>query len=253
MIGLAALVYLASFGARTPLLALRGLARVRNLALLVVPAVAMGAVALLLDGRVDGRVAAGAVALAIVPAPFVAPGLVGRMRGRADLAGALVLGTVLVSLLIVGSRGALAAGALFTATEAYALPAMFGNALPTIRDALLAPLRVVGWAGFGLVLGTAVITGPPLFEPPPIGTEPPLALAALVVAFGLFVVGIGTSVAVARAFDRDVGAAIGGAGLRDPALAIAFATITAGPDSTGVPLVYAVFCLGLGALALRRR
>ncbi|MDQ2951093.1 MAG: hypothetical protein M3R54_02390, partial [Chloroflexota bacterium] len=69
-----------------------------NLAVIIVPAVAVGLVALAADGRVDERTAAGAVALAIVPAPLVGPEIVGRMRGRSDHAGAFVLGTVLVSL-----------------------------------------------------------------------------------------------------------------------------------------------------------
>jgi hypothetical protein len=229
-----------AYGARTPLLALRGVLRVGNLALMIVPAVAVGALALVLIDRVDERVSAGALALAVVPAPFLGPGIVGRMRGRADLAGALVLGTVMVSLLLAGSRGALLSGALFTATEAYALPAMFGNALPTLRDRLLAPLRWLGWTAAGVVLlgaiALTVIDG-----------------ATVVVALALFVVGVGASALVALAQGRDIAAAIGGAGLRDPVLAVALATITAGPAGTGVPLVYAVFCVGLAALALRGR
>src|SRR5207253_3907059 len=92
---LAALGYLAAYGARMPLLAFRGLLRVRNIALVLVPAVVIGAIGLALQGRVDERIAAGALAVAIVPAPLVGPGIVGRMRGRADLTGALGLGTTL--------------------------------------------------------------------------------------------------------------------------------------------------------------
>ena len=69
----------------------------------------------------------------------------------------------------------------------------------------------------------------------------------------MLVAGAGSAAAVALASGRDPLAAVGGAGLRDPALAVALATITAGPDSTGVPLVYAVFCLGLAGIALRPR
>lgn len=223
------------------------------MALIVVPAVAMGAFALALQGRVDGRVAAGAIALAIVPAPFVAPEIVGRMRGRSDLAGALVLGTVLASLLVVGSRGVLAAGALFTATEAFAISAMIANGLPTLRDAVLVPLRLIGWIAVALILFTAIVVGPPLFDAPPIGTDPPLIVTSAIVALVLLVVGALTSAAIARLTGREVAAAIGGAGLRDPALAVALATVTASPDSAGVPLVYGVFCLGLWALSLRAR
>ncbi len=227
--------------------------RVRNLALVIIPAVALGAVALALQGRVDDRVAAGALALAIVPAPFVAPELVGRMRGRADLAGALVLGTVVASLLVIGSRGALAAGALFTATEAFAIPGMLASALPTVRDALLPLLRVAGWLAVALVFVSTLIAAPPLFDAPPIGTQPPLVVMTVVVAVAMLVVGTVASALVALAFGRDVRAAIGGAGLRDPMLGVALASVIAAPDSTGVPLAYAVFCLVLAGLAFRPR
>ncbi len=183
----------------------------------------------------------------------MAPEIIGRMRGRADLAGALVLGTVLASLLIVGSRGALAAGALFTATEAFAISAMVANGLPTLRDAVLVPLRLIGWAAVALIFVTAVVVAPPLFDAPPIGTDPPLIVMSAIVAGALLVVGAVASAAVACLTGRDVAAAVGGAGLRDPALAVALATVTAGPDSVGVPLVYGVFCLGLWAFSLRAR
>jgi hypothetical protein len=214
----------------------------------------MGAVALALQGRVDGRLAAGAIALAIVPAPLLAPEIVGRMRGRADLAGALVLGTIVLSLLVIGSRGALAAGALFAGTEAFAISAMVANGLPTLRDLVLMPLRVIGWIAVLLVLVTAAIpASSSLLEAPPIGTDPPLILTSATIAFALFATGALASVAVARVLGGDLRAVLGGAGLRDPVLGVALATIASGPDSTGVPLLYAVFCLGLAALALARR
>ena len=238
--GFAALAYLVAYGARTPLLALRGMLRVRNIAVVVVPAAAMGAFALLADGRLDARVTAGAIALAVVPAPFVGPELVGRMRGRADLAGALVLGTVIATILVLGSR-APAAGALFTATEAFALTAMFASVLPTIRDALLLPLRVAGWLAVAIVFASVALQLPSIDG------------ATVLAATALLVIGVASAAIVASALGRDVAAAIGGAGLRDPALGIVLATITAGPDSTGVPLVYGVFCLVLAAAALRSR
>ncbi len=223
-----------------PLLALRGLLRVRNIALIVVPAVAVGVLALVLVGRVDERISSGALALAVVPAPFIGPGIVGRMRGRADLAGALVLGTAVISLLLIGGRGALASAALFTATEAYALPAMFGNALPTIRDALLVPLQWIGFAGAAAALVLAALAAPPIDG------------LTVAVALAFLAVGAGAATAVAIVTGRDIAAAIVG-GLRDPVLALALVSATAGPDSAGVPLVYAVFCLGLAAFALRGR
>lgn len=214
----------------------------------------MGTLALALQGRVDGRLAAGAIALAIVPAPLVAPEIVGRLRGRADLAGALALGTVILSVLVIGSRGQLAAGALFAGTEAFAISAMVANGLPTIRDLVLMPLRIIGWITVVLLLVTATIPAMPLLlAGPPVGTEPPLVLMSALVAFALFATGVASSAAVTRVFGGDLRAVLGGAGLRDPALGVALATIASGPDSTGVPLLYAVFCLGLAAFALRRR
>ena len=214
----------------------------------------MGALALVLQGRVDERIAAGAIALAIVPAPFVAPEIVGRMRGRADLAGALVLGTVMISVLVLGSRGALAAGALFAATEAFAVPAMFANALPTVRDRVLVPLRVLGWIGLAVILVSALATLlPPLFDRTAGGTEPLPILTGLLVAAAMLVAGTVSTAVAARVVGGNITAAIGGAGLRDPALAVVLATIVGGPESAGVPLVYAVFCLVLGAAARLRR
>jgi hypothetical protein len=223
--------------------------------LVIVPAVAMGALVLALQDHVSGQVAAGAIAVALVPAPLVAPELVGRMRGgRMDQAGALVLGTAIASLLVVGSRGALASGALFAATEAFAISSMVANALPTIRDRLLVVLRLVGWAAALLIVLTIVLEGQPLFYSPAfLEPDPNIAFTNAVVALALLIVGAVSSAAVARVTGRDVRAAIGGAGLRDPFLAIALAAVTTTPSSAGVPLLYGVFCLGLAALALRLR
>lgn len=224
-----------------PLLAFRGMLKTRNQILTLLPAVLIGASALALQGRVDAPIAAGAVAVALVPSPLLGPGIVGRAGGRADLAGALVLGTVLVSVLVVGSRGALAAGALFAATEAYAVAAMVAGALPTIRDAILAPIRAIGLLAFALVILNAGFLAPEL------------SLDTVLTAAVLFIVGGLSAALIARATARDLRAAVAGAGLRDPALAVCLAAITGGPDATGVPLLYGLFCLVLGAAALRPR
>jgi hypothetical protein len=211
--------------------------RLRNLAVIVIPAVAIGAAAFAVYAF-DPRLGAGALAVAVVPAPLVAPGLVGRIRGRADLAGALVLGTVALSLLVVGSRGAVAAAALFTATQAFALPAMFANALPTVRDAILAPLRVIGWIACGAVIVLGVVAAPTI------------DVWTIVVAVLLLDIGGISAAVVAFLTGRDVAAAVGGAGLRDGALAIALATAI-GAD-LGVAVVYALGGLVVGTVALMR-
>ena len=237
LLSLAALVYLASYGARMPLLAFRGLLRIRNLTLILVPSIVLGAIALALQGRVDDRIAAGAIAVAIVPAPLVGPGIVARLRGRMDLAGALGLGTILLAIVLVSGRGALAAGGLFIATEAFAIAAMVAGAIPPLRDALLVPLRIVGWAAFAVVLAAGALA------------TPAIDVATVAVALGLLVAGVVSALAAAYATGRDPLAAVAGAGLRDPALGVALATIASGAEATGVPLIYALFCLVLAGIA----
>jgi hypothetical protein len=204
-----------------------------------VPFAALTGVAFVV-GLLDGRDWQAAAALALVPAPLVAPGVVSRLPGgRMDLAGALVVGTVLLSLLFIGGQGSLAAGGLFTATEAYALAAMFAGAVPTLRDRVLTPLRILGWGAFVLILANAALAGPRIDA------------GIVVVAGAMLLGGAVAAVVVAFATGRDARTAVAAAGLRDPALGVALATITAGPDSTGVPLVYGVFCLVLAGIALR--
>jgi hypothetical protein len=204
-----------------------------------VPFAALSGIAFAI-GAIDRDLGASAMGLALVPAPLVAPGVVSRLPGgRMDLAGALVVGTVLLSLLFIGGQGSLAAGGLFTATEAFALAAMFAGAVPTLRDRLLTPLRIIGWGSFVLILANAALAGPRIDA----GT--------FVVAGAMLLGGAAAAAVVAFATSRDARTAVAGAGLRDPALAVALATITAGPGSTGVALVYGVFCLVLAGIALR--
>jgi len=237
---LAALAYLASYGARTPLLALRGLLRFRNIVLVVAPAVAIGFSAAAVGAFLGGDAGEGAIALALVPAPLVASEVVTRLRGRMDLAGVLAIGTAILSLLLIGGRGAIAAGALFAATEAYAIAAMIANALPSVRDAVLVPLRAIGWIAVAVVIANAVVAGPVIDG------------STLLAAAAVFASGTLSAALVALLLRREITAAVAGAGLRDPVLGIAFATLLA-PQASGVALVYGVFCLVLAAVALRAR
>ena len=241
MIGaLAALAYLASYGARTPLLALRGLLRLRNIVLVVAPAVAIGFSAAAVSAFLGGDAGEGAIALALVPAPLVASEVVTRLRGRMDLAGVLALGTAILSLLLIGGRGAIAAGGLFAATEAYAIAAMIANALPSVRDAFLVPLRAIGWIAVAVVIANAVVAGPVIDG------------STLLAAAAVFASGTMSAALVALLLRREITAAVAGAGLRDPVLGMTFATLLA-PQASGVALVYGVFCLVLAAVALRAR
>jgi hypothetical protein len=158
-----------------------------------------------------------------------------------DLAGVLALGTAILSLLLVGGRGAMAAGGLFVATEAYAIAAMVANALPTVRDALLAPLRAIGWIAVVVVIASAIVAGPVIDA------------STFIAAAALFVAGTLGAVLVAVLLRREITASVAGAGLRDPVLGVAFATLVGGPQSAGVAMLYGVFCLVLAAFALRAR
>ena len=238
-LALAVVIYLATQGSRMPLLALRGLLRIRNLVVLVVPFAAMTGVAYVIGASIDTRLYGSALAVVLVPGPLLAVDVVTRMRGRMDLAGALVLGTIVISLLFVGGQGALAAGALFTAMEAYALPAMIANALPTLRDRLRLPITIAARAAFAAVLVLAALTAPPLDQ------------ADVLAAVALLAAGIGGAALAALATGREITGSIAGAGLRDPALALVFAGVV-GADA-GVALVYAALTVGLGGLALLRK
>jgi len=179
-----------------------------------------------------------AIAVALAPAPIAASEVVARMRGRMDLAGALGLGTLALSLLFVGGHGSLAAAGLFTAVEAYAVPAMFAGALPTLRDRLLPLLRPAGWLAFAAVLAVGIASGPAIDG------------ATILVALALLVAGVISAAVVALGTGRDVTAAIAGAGLRDPALAIAFALVVGA--NAGIPLVYGAGVVALAGLGLLR-
>jgi hypothetical protein len=214
--------------------------RLRNIILVLVPAVALGLVARLIEA-VSPSSGDGAFAVALVPAPLFASELVTRLRGRMDLAGVLVLGTMVFSLLFIGSRTSLATGVLFAATESFVIAAMVANALPTVRDAILLPVRVAGWLAAAVLIAFAVIA------------LPIVDAGTIVAALALLIAGVGAAAIAAMLSQRDVIATVAGAGLRDPILAVAFAMFVSGPRSSGVALVYGVFCLVLSAVALRAR
>ncbi len=158
------------------------------------------------------------------------------MGGRPDLAGALVVGTIALSLVLVAVRGGLAASGLIGAVEVFAVSAMIGNAIPPLRDALHLPLRILGWVALVVAIVLAV---------PAVGG---IDRDALAVAGALLVTGVVSSGATAALFRRDPLAVVAGAGLRDPVLAVALAS-TASASAMAVPLAYGAGC---AILALAR-
>lgn len=190
----------------------------------------------------DAATAAGLVALALAPGALLAPGLVSAAGGRrSDMAGALLLGTAILSFLLVVTRPAASILAL-TAAQAFVVASLAAGAMPQVRDRIIVPIR---WAGHiaGLVVVALAVA-----RAPAIGT------GTIIVALAAVLVTLVVAGAVAVALRRDVFSAVGAAGTRDPTIAMALAWATGGAEATAVPLVSAAI-LGIvaGALVLRRR
>jgi hypothetical protein len=153
------------------------------------------------------------------------------------MTGALVLGTAIVSFALVALRPDTNSAALIGA-QAFAAGALIANALPSLRDRLLVPLR---WAGdLALVLIVSIaFTGAAL---PGVGP-------ALLVTVA-FVVPVSVALSAALVFDRDRLSALVGAGWRDPVLAIPISSSMQGPAAATLPLVYALVVLVGGAVAI---
>ena len=192
--------------------------------------------------RLDPRTAAGLVALALAPGALVAPAVLIAAGGRrADMAGALLLGTVILSFVLVATRSGASSLAL-TGAQGFAIASLLAGAMPTVRDRLLFPLQ---WAGYvaGLAVVALAAANGPLIDA---GT---VVVALATTALTLVIAG-----AAALALRRDVLSALAAAGTRDPIIAIALASSMGGSDAAGVPLVNAVI-LGIvsAALIIRRR
>ena len=91
--------------------------------------------------QLDPATGAGLVALSLAPGALLAPAVVSAAGGRrADMAGALVLGTVVISFVLVVTRPEGSALAL-TAAQAFAVASLIAGAIPMLRDRLIAPKR----------------------------------------------------------------------------------------------------------------
>jgi len=104
-------VYLASHGARTPFLAVLALRRPRVLLVVLVPAIVLVVAARLAGSIVDPPTAIGMLALASAPGALALGPQAGTLGGRRDTAGAFLLGTMVVwvVLVVIGAPGGSAA------------------------------------------------------------------------------------------------------------------------------------------------
>lgn len=190
----------------------------------------------------DAATGAGLVALALAPGALLASAVVSAAGGRrADMAGALLLGTVVVSFVLVVTRPEASPLAL-TAAQTFAVASLLAGAVPTVRDRLLATLRWAGYLGGAGVIGLVIASAPRIDG----GT--------IVVALAAVVLTLGVAGAVALMLRRDLSSALAAVGTRDPIVAVALAWSTAGSDAAAVPIVSAAI-LGIvsGALIIRRR
>ncbi len=192
--------------------------------------------------RLEPASAAGLIAVALAPGALLAPALVTAAGGRrADMAGALLLGTVVLSFVLVATRSASTTLAM-TAAQAFVIASLAAGALPTVRDRLLGPLR---WGGHLAALAVIVLA---------IASRPPIDVSTVAVALAALTLTFGVAGAVALALRRDVFSAVAATGTREPIVAIALAWSTGGSDATAIPVVNAAI-LGIvaGALIFRRR
>ena len=210
--------------------------------LVVAPYAVSVPLAFAVSERLEPATSAGLIALLLAPGALLAPSVVNAAGGRrADMAGALLLGTVIVSFVLVATRPGAASVAL-TAAQAFAVASLIAGALPTVRDRILVPLRWAGHAAGLAVLLLAAASGPRVDA-----ATVAVALAAVTVLLAV----AGTAALVLR---RDMFSALAATGTRDPIVATALAWSIGGADATGVPLASAVI-LGIAATALvyRRR
>ncbi|MGH2492031.1 MAG: hypothetical protein ACRDF9_11020, partial [Candidatus Limnocylindria bacterium] len=159
--------------------------------LVVAPYAVTVPLAFVLSERLDSSAAAGLIALALAPGALFAPALVSAAGGRrSDMAGALLLGTLVLSVVLVATRpGTATVG--FAAAQAFLIGSFVAGAMPTVRDRIAAPLR---WAGHlaGFVVIAIAVASWPAFD----ASTVVVALAALVLTLGI-------AGAVALALRRD--------------------------------------------------
>lgn len=187
--------------------------------------------------RLDATNAAGLLALVRAPGAFLAPAFVSAAGGRrSDMAGALLLGTVILSFVLVATRPGAGTLAL-TAAQAFVITSLAAGAMPTVRDRILAPIRWAGHLAAAAVIVLAVASGPRI---------DPVTVVTALLAVALTLGAAGT---VAIVLGRDVLSALAAAGTRDPIVAVVLAWSTAGSDATGVPVASAAI-LGIVAAAL---
>ena len=157
-----------------------------------------------------------------------------------DRAGALLLGTIAASFVLVLSRASAAGGTVQGGMIAFAVGAGVTSAVPLLPAIARTGVQRLGDLAFLVLIAVALLGGPAL--------GPAAAIAAIALVVGP----AATAALVARVSGVDVRTAVAGAGTRDPAIAIALALALGGPPAAGVPLYAGLLLLVLGALLVAR-
>lgn len=221
------------------MLALR---RPRVLLVVLAPAFVLVVAARLAGTLLDPATAIGLLALAAAPGALALAPNAGALGGRRDTAGAFLLGTVIVWLVLV-ITGAPGGSTMLPGIQAFALAAGVAAGLPKVRDAVLRPLGWIGDVAL-LVLLAAAVAGASAIS---LGS----ALSALGLAAGVLALGVVAAAGAATIGRRDVPSAAIGSGTRDAGVAIAMA-VSSGAAATAVPIAYAAL-IAAGAVALFAR
>jgi hypothetical protein len=206
----------------------------RNLALVLLPYGAALAVVSVLGPALGDADRIGLTAMAIAPALLTAPALAGAIGGRMDRAGALVIGSIAVWLVLAFTRGTGAAAAAQGAMLPFIVGAGITSAVPMLPAIVRTAVQRAGDVAF-LVLVAVAASGAG-------GLNAANGVAAIV----LFAAVAGTAAIVARIGGVDARSAVAGAGTRDPAVATALAVTLGG--STAIPLYSGILLLAASAL-----
>ncbi len=181
----------------------------------------------------EPELATAILVVAVAPGPLIGPALVTRLGGRGDMTGALLLGSVVLSV-VLALAFLDAQGAVMAAAQTVAIGAFIGGAVPRVRDALAVPMRWASDLALIALIAFAFARGPQ-FDPSAV------IYAAIMVLFGGM-----ASLVVAAVAGVDGFAALAGTGLRETALAIA---LLDGRHETGLLLAYAAIVY-VGAAAV---
>jgi hypothetical protein len=200
---------------------------------------ALGAVALLGPSLPEpDRI--GLTAVAFAPALLSAPALATAIGGRMDRAGALVVGSIGMWLVLTLTSGPAAAAAAQGAMLPFILGAGVTSVVPMLPQLVRTIAQRIVDVAF-LVLIAIALSG-----------AGALNAASGLAALALFAAIAASAALVARIGGVDLGSALAGSGSRDPAVATGLAVALGG--STAIPLYSGILVLaGATILALWNR